>query len=132
MNTIVVTGNSKNIPFMTCVAGHYMVHDLETGASFDDDDANDIPWIGICTDSKFDVYWYIGRVNDVRTFNKLVSKNYSDASKEANKIIDDESKTELMLNILRDFENDAMLNLISNDGDAECEFSNSGAFEYAN
>lgn len=125
--------NFKNIPLMTCVDGHYMVHDFETGASFDDDE-NDIRWIGICTDSKFDVYWYIGQVNNVRTFHKLISKNYSDASIEAKTIIDEEYKTELMLNILRDFENDLSSSLCSDYADnvSECEFSNSDTFEFAN
>lgn len=69
---------ARDLPFMTVVAGHVLIHEPDNGTPLPDD------WTGLCVDGN-DVhgFWYIGRDNGERSFSKLAAREHAEAEIEA-------------------------------------------------
>jgi hypothetical protein len=60
--------NLTETPFMTTVGGHVLIHDGVTAAPLAE------TWTGVCCDSSVKSFWYIGREQNERSFNKLKAR----------------------------------------------------------
>lgn len=70
-----------NLPFMTAVAGHVLIHDGITGMVLPD------TWTGMCTGTEGKArFWYIGRSHGERSFSALQDKTAGAALNASNLI----------------------------------------------
>lgn len=69
---------ARELPFMTAVAGHVLIHEPVNGTPLPDD------WTGLCVDAN-DVhsFWYIGCDGGERSFTKLKAREFAEAEIEA-------------------------------------------------
>jgi len=68
----------RDVPFMTCVGDHVLIHDGETGTPLD------ATWTGVCCDARSaSTFWYIGRNNGERSFSRLKASDLEAATAEA-------------------------------------------------
>jgi len=69
--------SQSNLPFMTYVGGHVLVHQWKTGDVLPDG------WTGLCVDGfNAEKHWYIGREGSERSFTALQAKDQQSAEAE--------------------------------------------------
>lgn len=73
--------NLSDPPFLMIVKGNAVIHDGVTAEPFAD------TWTGVCCDCSVKSFWYIGREQNERSFNKLIAKDYLEAVQEARDLV---------------------------------------------